>query len=193
MVENAKTKKKNDATTVTCLHKIKCNDFHLLWSSCSRTGSLLRWSWRCKSCLIASWGEKIDLFRVKDEGGHWFGLLRFPSAHMQQVLQISGRKGLMIRTTRESPVEYGITWFQADISQDIAFKDHAGLILGRRGFGYRVPCEQMAAAKSAQGRKSWSDLTPQYTIQGLPPEMQSGGCPWIDEDYWMACGSVARL
>ena len=92
-------------------------------------------------------------------------------------MQVSGQEAFMIKTPRESPVEYGIIWFQADVSQDIALaqkalagvKDHAGLILGRRGFGYRVPSEQMAAAKTAQG----IDPTPQYTIQGLPPEMQS--------------------
>ena len=50
---------------------------------------------------VADPAEKhmIDVFRVKDEGGGFYALLRFPTSTKLQLLRLSGEAGTYVRTT----------------------------------------------------------------------------------------------
>ena len=117
-------------------------------------------------------GSQLDLFRLRDEGPHFFLLIRFPQNSLEDMLRASGKAGLFIRTPKDKVADYRVIWLPGDagLSTAVALAttdklDHQlGLVSGKASLGYRVAAHRWAEARSQQGL----DPRPLYLIQGLP-------------------------
>ena len=117
----------------------------------------------------------MDIFKLKDEGAQFYGLMRYPQAAELKLLKMSGSKGVFVRTPKEDLDKYGITWLPGDTGKSIemaqeALKQHTahlGLIAGKGGYGIRAAKDDTIRIKEAQGL----DASPAYCLKGLPPAL----------------------
>ena len=126
------------------------------------------------SVLPNDLAHRLDAFKFREDDDSWFCLVRFPTTALQDILRTSGLDGVFLRSPREHESQFGLLWLQGDLSTDadLARKsleklpEHLGLVRGKKGLGYRVPRDRLAAARQAQGQ----DPNPMFLVEGLPPE-----------------------
>ena len=64
-------------------------------------------------------GSQLDLFRLRDEGSHFFMLVRFPQNSLEDMMKASGRDGLFIRTPKDKVTEYKVLWLPGDAGRSL--------------------------------------------------------------------------